>query len=217
MRTIARCSGIRALQGIIVGLMLLLGQLLAGAAEVTKQGEPPPPTEGRTFAPPRTFYEPTVAPPPPTVERKVGPRPPTVEPTVAPPPPTVQIRETKTEVLIELPGDVLFDFDKRDIRPDAESTLRQVAGIIKHYPKAKVTIAGHTDAKGADAYNLRLSEQRASAVKAWLAQHGEVDGNQMATKGWGEAKPVALNTHPDGNDNPEGRQKNRRVEVTVKK
>jgi outer membrane protein OmpA-like peptidoglycan-associated protein len=204
MRTIARSGGIRAVEGLAVGLMLLLGQHLAGAAEVTKEGEASPPTSERKsgtfgssarFGSSRTFYE-----------REFG-----------PPRTTVQIHETKTEVRMELPGDVLFDFDQWDIRPDAESTLWQVADIIKYYPRAKVTIAGYTDAKGAEVYNLRLSEQRAAAVKAWIVQHGEVDGKQITTKGWGEKKPVAPNTHPDGSDNPEGRQQNRRVEVTVKK
>jgi outer membrane protein OmpA-like peptidoglycan-associated protein len=120
-------------------------------------------------------------------------------------------------VKIELAGDVLFDFDRWDIRPDAEPILRQVAEIIQRYPKSKVAIAGHTDAKGADAYNLQLSARRATSVKAWLVQYGGVDGKRMTTKGEGEADPVAPNTHPDGSDNPEGRQKNRRVELTVKK
>jgi outer membrane protein OmpA-like peptidoglycan-associated protein len=204
VRTISGSGRVRALEGLVVGLMLLLGQHLAGSAEVTKEGEALLPTSERgsgtfgssaRFGSSRTFYQ-----------REFG-----------PPRTTMQIHETKTEVRIELPGDVLFDFDKWDLRPDAESTLRQVADIIKHYPNAKVTIAGYTDAKGADTYNLRLSGQRASAVKAWLVRHGEVNGKQMTTKGWGEAKPVASNTHSDGSDNPEGRQKNRRVEVTVEK
>ena len=112
---------------------------------------------------------------------------------------------------------MLFDFDKADIRPEAEPTLRQVAEIIQRYPRANVAIAGYTDAKGADTYNLQLSKQRAASVKAWLVQQGRVAGKRMTTKGWGEAKPVAPNTHSDGSDNPEGRQKNRRVELTVKK
>ena len=130
---------------------------------------------------------------------------------------TLAVQETPTEVRIELPGDVLFDFDQSDIRPDAEPTLQQVAEIIQRYPKAKVAIAGYTDAKGADTYNLQLSKQRAASVKAWLVQQGGVEGKRMTTKGWGEAKPVASNAHPDGSDNPEGRQQNRRVELTVKK
>jgi outer membrane protein OmpA-like peptidoglycan-associated protein len=54
-------------------------------------------------------------------------------------------------------------------------------------------------------------------VKSWLVQKGGVNGKQIKTKGWGKANPVAPNTNPDGSDNPDGRQKNRRVEITVKK
>jgi outer membrane protein OmpA-like peptidoglycan-associated protein len=92
-----------------------------------------------------------------------------------------------------------------------------VVEIIGQYPKARITIDGYTDAKGADAYNLQLSEKRAASVKSWLVQKGGVDGKRIKTKGWGKANPVAPNTNPDGSDNPEGRQKNRRVEITVKK
>lgn len=127
------------------------------------------------------------------------------------------VKETTTEIKIELAGDVLFDFDKADIRVAAEPALQRVVEIIGQYPKARIAIDGHTDAKGADAYNLQLSEKRAASVKSWLVQKGGVDGKRIKTKGWGKANPVAPNTNPDGSDNPEGRQKNRRVEITVKK
>jgi outer membrane protein OmpA-like peptidoglycan-associated protein len=127
------------------------------------------------------------------------------------------MKETKTEVKIELSGDVLFEFDKADIRPEAEPALQRVVEIIQQYPRAGISIDGYTDAKGADAYNLRLSDRRAAAVKSWLVQKGSVNGKQIKTKGWGKANPVAPNTNPDGSDNPDGRQKNRRVEITVKK
>lgn len=127
------------------------------------------------------------------------------------------MKETKTEVKIELSGDVLFEFDKADIRPEAEPALQQVVEIIRQYPRAGISIDGYTDAKGADAYNLRLSDKRAAAVKSWLVQKGGVNGKQIKTKGWGKANPVAPNTNPDESDNPDGRQKNRRVEITVKK
>jgi outer membrane protein OmpA-like peptidoglycan-associated protein len=78
-------------------------------------------------------------------------------------------------------------------------------------------IEGYTDSKGSDSYNLRLSDKRAASVKDWLVKKGGVGNKKMTTKGWGEANPVAPNENPDGSDNPEGRQKNRRVEITVKK
>jgi outer membrane protein OmpA-like peptidoglycan-associated protein len=127
------------------------------------------------------------------------------------------MKETPTEVKIELSGDILFEFDKADLRPEAQPALQRVLEIIKQYPRASMSIDGYTDAKGADAYNLRLSDRRAAAVKSWLVQPGGVNGKQIKTRGWGKANPVAANANPDGSDNPEGRQKNRRVEITVKK
>jgi outer membrane protein OmpA-like peptidoglycan-associated protein len=126
------------------------------------------------------------------------------------------IKESETEIKISLQGEILFDFDKADIRPAAEPTLAQVAKIIQGYSKAKVLIEGHTDSKGAESYNAKLSDRRAVSVKTWFARHG-LNANSMQTHGWGAAKPVAANTHPGGSDDPEGRQKNRRVEITIKK
>jgi outer membrane protein OmpA-like peptidoglycan-associated protein len=126
------------------------------------------------------------------------------------------IKETATEIKISLQGEILFDFDKADLRQAAESTLAQVAKIIAGYPKAQVLIEGYTDSKGSDSYNAKLSDRRAMSVKNWFARHG-VAANTMQTHGWGAAKPVAPNKHPDGSDDPDGRQKNRRVEITIKK
>lgn len=128
----------------------------------------------------------------------------------------VDVNETATEVKINLLGDILFDFNKADIRSVAEPTLAQVAKMIGSYSKAQVLIDGYTDAKGSESYNAKLSDHRAVSVKNWFAKHG-VAANSIQTHGWGAAKPVAPNTKPDGSDDPEGRQKNRRVEITIKK
>ena len=120
---------------------------------------------------------------------------------------------TAREIRIALAADVMFDFDKASLRGEAAPALAKVAEVLKAYPKASATVEGHTDAKGNDAYNLRLSERRAQSVRTWLAAHGA--GLRMSTRGWGEAKPVAPNAKPDGKDDPEGRQKNRRVEIVV--
>jgi outer membrane protein OmpA-like peptidoglycan-associated protein len=127
-----------------------------------------------------------------------------------------EIKESATEIKISLQGEILFDFDKSNLRPAAEPTLAQVAKMIGSYSKAQVLIEGYTDAKGFDSYNAKLSDRRAVSVKNWFAKHG-VAANSMRTHGWGAAKPVAPNTHPDGSDDPDGRQKNRRVEITIKK
>jgi photosystem I P700 chlorophyll a apoprotein A2 len=119
------------------------------------------------------------------------------------------------EIRIELSADVLFDFDKADLRPDAVPALEKVAAVLREYPTAPVLIEGHTDSKGDDQYNQGLSERRAASVKQALAARGA--SNPITTRGWGETKPAAPNTKPDGSDDPEGRQKNRRVEIIVKK
>jgi outer membrane protein OmpA-like peptidoglycan-associated protein len=121
------------------------------------------------------------------------------------------------EVRIELSTDVLFDFDSYALRAEASATLRKVATVLKDYGKSPVVIEGHTDGKGADAYNQTLSERRADSVKRWLVDPGGVEAARISTRGWGKTKPVAANTKPDGADDPEGRQKNRRVEITVKR
>jgi outer membrane protein OmpA-like peptidoglycan-associated protein len=124
---------------------------------------------------------------------------------------------TDTEIRIDLAADVLFDFDKADIKTEAEPSLQKVATVINANPGAKVAIAGHTDAKGTDAYNQTLSERRAGSVKQWLVAHAKVDAASITTQGWGRTKPIAHNAKPDGSDDPEGRAKNRRVEIVVRK
>lgn len=128
----------------------------------------------------------------------------------------LQVEETDTEIRIQLSGDILFDFDKATLRPEAEPLLQRVAEMIQKHGKPIILVEGFTDSKGSDSYNLTLSQRRADSVKQWLIAH-KTTGGVLSTKGWGEAKPVAPNENPDGSDNPEGRQKNRRVEITIKK
>lgn len=122
------------------------------------------------------------------------------------------VRVDGPTVRVDLAGDVLFDFDKAELRPDAEPALRAVASLAARTPRTRLAVEGHTDARGADAYNRRLSERRARAVADWLAAH-EVARSRLAATGHGEARPVAPNARPDGSDDPAGRQRNRRVEV----
>lgn len=128
---------------------------------------------------------------------------------------SLKVNETKLEIKVELSGDILFDFDKADLRPAAEPMLKQVSEIIGKYKNPKVVILGFTDSKGDDSYNLKLSKRRADSVKIWLAKNGTA--TRFMSDGKGEKDPVAPNAMPDGSDNPDGRQKNRRVEITVKK
>ena len=123
---------------------------------------------------------------------------------------------TDREIRIEIEADVLFDFDKASLRPEAVPSLEKVAEVLRSRSGSPVTIDGHTDGKGTDAYNLPLSEKRAMAVRDWLVKSGAATPAKVTTKGWGKSKPVVPNTRPDGSDDPEGRKKNRRVEITVR-
>jgi outer membrane protein OmpA-like peptidoglycan-associated protein len=86
--------------------------------------------------------------------------------------------------------------------------LNSVALVLKEYSKTLINVTGHTDSTGSDAYNLTLSQKRAASVGQYLASHG-IDPVRIATQGMGESAPIA------GNDTPEGRQLNRRVELEL--
>jgi outer membrane protein OmpA-like peptidoglycan-associated protein len=115
---------------------------------------------------------------------------------------------------ISVVTDALFDFNKSDLRADAAETLNAAGLEIAKAGKHKVTVEGHTDLIGSDAYNDRLSEARAKTVRDWLATHNVIPADS-AIKGYGKKQPVAPNTTPDGKDDPVARQKNRRVEIAL--
>jgi len=117
-------------------------------------------------------------------------------------------------VTIDLKG-VNFDYDKSTLRPDAVQILGEATEILKRYPDLKVEVAGHTDSKGTDAYNQKLSERRAKAVYDYLTSNGVDAARLIGPVGYGESRPIAPNTNEDGSDNPEGRARNRRTELNV--
>ncbi len=125
--------------------------------------------------------------------------------------------ETATTIEVTLPADVLFDFDKSDIRSTAQKALHEVADLIRGRAQSPVTIQGYTDALGKDVYNQTLSERRANAVKAWLTAKESLSGVRFTTSGFGARNPVAPNQKPDGTDDPDGRQLNRRVTLIIRK
>jgi outer membrane protein OmpA-like peptidoglycan-associated protein len=128
------------------------------------------------------------------------------------------VQETPQEIRLRLAGDLLFDFDKFDLRPDAVATLREVATKIKAAsPRSRILIAGYTDSKGSVPFNMRLSQQRASSVETWLVHNAGFPAPHFAAAGYGAANPVAPNETPDGHDDPDGRQRNRRVEIVIPK
>jgi len=124
---------------------------------------------------------------------------------------------TPQDIKVNLSADLLFDFDKAELKPAAEPELMKVATVLKSYPNAKVLIEGHTDGKGSDSYNQPLSERRAATVAQWLIARAGLNPANLQTRGFGKTRPVAPNAKPDGSDNPDGRAKNRRVEITVTK
>ncbi|KAF1705502.1 OmpA family protein [Pseudoxanthomonas suwonensis] len=117
-------------------------------------------------------------------------------------------------VSIDLKG-VNFDYDKATLRPDAVAILAEATEILRRYPDLRVEVAGHTDSRGTDAYNQKLSERRAKAVYDYLTSNGIDASRLIGPTGYGESRPIAPNANPDGSDNPEGRAKNRRTELNV--
>ncbi len=126
----------------------------------------------------------------------------------------LEARETDRGVMVNLP-DVLFDFGKADLTTGARTKVESISQVLNNQARGRrVSVEGHTDSIGSDAYNQRLSERRAESVAVAL-EHAGVSPDRITTKGYGKRYPVAPNTNPDGSDNPEGRAKNRRVEVII--
>jgi len=117
-------------------------------------------------------------------------------------------RQLDARGLIVNINDVLFDFNKYTLKPGAREKLAKVAGILLAYPGLKVQLEGHTDSVGTEEYNMKLSNERAGAVRDYLLSQSVLAANLTAT-GLGKASPVATN------DTAAGRQQNRRVEMVV--
>ncbi len=102
---------------------------------------------------------------------------------------------------------IYFDPDSAVLKPESQPTLDEIAAVLKRQESLRLQVAGHTDATNTDAYNLKLSQQRADAVVKWLVDHG-VAVTRLVAKGFGEAQPIA------DNKTASGRALNRRVEVS---
>src|SRR5205823_262524 len=119
----------------------------------------------------------------------------------------LQTRDTARGLIVSMP-DVLFDFNKYALKPEARERLAKISGIVLAYPDLKLDIEGHTDAIGSDEYNQTLSEKRAESVRGYLVSSGVVPDHVSAI-GLGKANPIADNT------TAAGRKLNRRVEMVV--
>jgi len=111
-------------------------------------------------------------------------------------------------IKITFDSGILFDIDKSDLRPVSQTNLADLAKILNKYPDTNILIEGHTDNTGSDDHNMTLSKDRAQAVAFYMATL-EVESARFSTAGYGETQPIVTN------DTPEGRQKNRRVDIAV--
>lgn len=111
---------------------------------------------------------------------------------------------------------IFYDFDKATLRPESKLVLDSLAAILSDNPKLYVQINAHTDSVGTESYNLDLSQRRAQSCVDYLITKG-IASERLKAKGYGEADPIAPNSLPNGKDNPDGRQLNRRTEFVVLK
>ena|SRR2546430_2489936 len=189
--------------------VLLGGSALPNVKSPNCPAPPAPPAPAVVAAPPPPPPAPAVVPPPPAVVQA---------PVVVPEPPkpvakAIEVITTKCEERLRVGSDFLFDFDRAELRPEAAPALTELSQRIVRADKT-VLIEGHTDAKGTDGYNQGLSERRAVAVRTALVVGG-LPQARLNVRGFGKTRPVVPNQYPDGTDDPDGRQRNRRVEVVI--
>ncbi|MFC7474614.1 OmpA family protein [Dankookia sp. GCM10030260] len=125
-------------------------------------------------------------------------------------------RQTPRGMILTVSSDLLFEFDRADLKPTAAEALGRVAEILRQRRPSAALVVGHTDSVGADSQNDALSQRRAEAVQAWLASQGGAALPRLEAEGRGEREPLAPNSL-NGRDNPDGRLQNRRVEVLLEK
>lgn len=118
-------------------------------------------------------------------------------------------RPSEGEINVRLANNILFDTDSSALRAASRNTLTELARNFAQYPDNVITVEGHTDSTGAEQYNQRLSERRASSVADYLIDNG-VPASAITVYGYGELRPASTN------DTVEGRQLNRRVEIHIR-
>ena len=128
---------------------------------------------------------------------------------VAPAPAPEPAPEAPVAEVVHVELDVKFDFDKSVVKPNSYADIKNLADFMKQYPQTTTVVEGHTDSVGPDAYNQKLSERRANAVKQVLVNQYGVGANRVQSVGYGESRPVADNA------TEAGRAVNRRVEASV--
>jgi len=120
----------------------------------------------------------------------------------------VSVTRAGDDLILNMPGNITFELNQSDIRPSFYDVLNSVVLVVKEFDKTIIEISGYTDSTGSDSYNQTLSERRADSVGSYFTAQGVVAG-RVVTKGFGERYPIA------DNDTPEGRERNRRVELKL--
>lgn len=224
---------------LVIPLVMMVG---TGLASCTTGEEPiPDGSETTTSTPSGVSTQPTPAP---TTSSTTPTPPPSPSPSPSPSPTALATPETVIsvgpidaplsqaeirvgEIIVEFDGTVtdegtvltleepiLFDFGSADLKRGASDELDDIAEVLDFYADAPVVVEGHTDSIGDTQSNDALSQARADAVTGALADRG-ITAARMTSEGRGESEPVAANERDDGSDNPDGRARNRRVEVLV--
>lgn len=122
--------------------------------------------------------------------------------------PNAEVIREGEGIIVKFDSGILFDFDQSILKPSARINVESLATSLKNNPETNILIVGHTDATGTDAYNYRLSERRAAAVKAYTQSQG-ISSSRLTTEGRGETEPIA------SNESEAGRAQNRRVEIVI--
>jgi outer membrane protein OmpA-like peptidoglycan-associated protein len=120
----------------------------------------------------------------------------------------VSVTRSGDNIILNMPGNVTFQTNSADINANFYQVLNSVAIILKEFDKTVVDVAGHADSVGAEDKNMELSQRRASSVSSYLGAQG-INAQRLIAVGYGETRPIG------SNDTPEGRQQNRRVEITL--
>lgn len=120
----------------------------------------------------------------------------------------VSVTRSGDNIILNMPSNITFEVDKSYVKPSFVDTLDSVSLVLNEYTSTMIEVAGHTDSTGSDAYNQRLSQERAEAVRQVLVSQG-VQAVRIDTVGYGESRPIA------SNGTSAGRQQNRRVELTL--
>ena len=119
-----------------------------------------------------------------------------------------EVKRVEEGIVIEFKDKILFGFDQADLGTSAQQSLNKLTDVLKRYPDTNIQIIGHTDDKGTNNYNQRLSERRATSVANYLRSNG-ISSNRVVTKGMGESDPKVTNSSDDN------RAENRRVEFVI--